>query len=331
MKRISLRSYPTVAIIDPTNVCNLHCPLCATGSGKSDHPKGMMDEAHFGSIIDSLGPYLYELHLYNWGEPLLNRRLPELVKYAKAHSPARIFVSSNLNTLSEEMATGLIESGVDELTVAADGISEETYQKYRVGGSFEKVLTNLKALIAKRAARAERLGAKPPLDGKDGKKLKPKIIFRFMVMKHNAHEIEKARAMAAELGVNFRKKTVRVDMGDFSEGNIFEKIEKQKEWLPDETELNRYKKHDERLGKLRVCKDLWTRTFISWDGAVTPCCNVYATGDFFAASFDPDFRKIWNGPAYKAAREIFKLGKPPEGDTPICKRCVRSGNNIWVS
>ncbi len=327
LKRTRLRSFPTVAVVDTTNACNLHCPLCATGSGKSDHPKGMMTQELFARITDTLGPYLYELHLYNWGEPLLNKQLPSLIAYAKGHSPARIFVSTNLNTLSDEMAEGLIVSGVDEITVAADGITEETYQKYRVGGSFEKVLANLKTLIEKRA----KFALQNPRQAGNGKGLQPKIIFRFMVMKHNAHELPRAKELAKELDVSFRKKTVRVDMGDFTEGSIFDKIDRQREWLPEETDLNRYRKHDDRLGKMRVCKDLWTRTFISWDGAITPCCNVYAVRDFFSPVFETDFVKIWNGPAYTTAREIFRTEEKPEGETPVCKRCVRSGNNIWVS
>ncbi len=327
LKRVKLRSFPTVLIVDPTNACNLRCPLCATGSGKSDHAKGMMTQELFAKVVDALGPYLYELHLYNWGEPLLNRHLPDFIAYTKAQSPARVFVSTNLNTLSPEMAERLVSSGVDEITVAADGITEETYQKYRIGGSFEKVFANLKMLTEKRAERGTRNHAAAG----EGKQPHPKIIFRFMVMKHNAHELARAKEMAKELGVSFRKKTVRVDMGDFTEGSIFDKIEKQKEWLPEEVELNRYRKHDDRLGKIRVCKDLWTRTFISWDGAVTPCCNVYAVRDFFAPAFEPKFEKIWNGPAYTAAREIFRKAEKPEGDTPVCNRCVRAGNNIWVS
>ncbi|GEM_PF-592658 len=314
LRRKVLLSMPHTIIVDPTNQCQLRCPLCATGTFKSNHKRGKLQLEFFQKIWPILGPYAYQLHLYNWGEPLLNDELCDIIAFAKRY-PVKVFFSSNMNLLTEEMAEKLVRSGCDEVTCAVDGMTQESYAQYRVGGDWQKLLDNIKLLEAKKKELASKT---------------PKIIFRFMVMRHNAHELKQAKEMAQVFGVSFRKKTVRIDMADFGEGSIWDKFEKYKNWLPEEADNNRYKKHPERLEEVDPCQDLWMRTFISWDGAVTPCCNVFNTRDYFSPGFEMDFkRKIWNGPKYTQARGVFR-GDKTDGYV-VCDACVKSGNNIWVS
>lgn len=314
LRRKVLWSMPHTIIVDPTNECQLRCPLCATGTFKSNHKRGKLRLEFFQKIWPILGPYAYQLHLYNWGEPLLNDELFDIIAFAKRY-PVKVFFSSNMNLLTEEMAEKLVRSGVDEVTCAVDGMSQESYEQYRVGGNWQKLIDNIQLLERKR----KELGSKTP-----------KIIFRFMVMRHNAHELKKAKEMAQVFGVSFRKKTVRIDMADFGEGSIWDKFEKYKNWLPEDVDNNRYLKHPERLEQVDPCQDLWMRTFISWDGAVTPCCNVFNTRDYFSPGFELDFKKkIWNGPKYTQARGVFSGEKPDQ--YVVCDACVKSGNNIWVS
>ncbi len=316
LRRECLASYPRLLIIDPTNVCNLHCPLCATGAGTSDIPKGMMDMALFRRILDELGPYLYELHLFNWGEPLLHKGFFDMVRYAKRY-PLKTNTSSNLYAVTDEMIAEIVGCGLDELTVSIDGVSKETYEKYRVGSDYDRVMSNLRKLVEEKKRR----GFETPF-----------VVFRFLLMKHNVHELEEAREIAAELGCFFKMKTIRVDMLDFEKGSVKDKIEKHREWLPD-GEYNRYYKRDKRLRekprRRHVCKDLWQRAFFNWDGAVYPCCNICLKDDLFAAGYDGSFREIWNGEKYAAARRLFR-GKKVDMDF-VCKRCVEASNYLYVS
>lgn len=316
LRRRVLWTMPHVIVVDPTNQCQLRCPLCATGTFKSNHKRGKLQLEFFQKLWDVLGRYAYQLHLYNWGEPLLNDQLCDIISYAKRY-PVKVFFSSNLNLLTEEMAEKLVKSGCDEVTCAVDGMSQESYEQYRVGGDWQKMIDNIQLLERKKKELASKT---------------PKIIFRFMVMRHNAQELKQAKEMAALFGVSFRKKTVRIDMADFGEGSIWDKFEKYKNWLPEDADNNRYKKHPERLQEVDPCQDLWMRTFISWDGAVSPCCNVFNTRDYFSPNFEFDFKsRIWNGPKYTAARGVFRGETPEKGNFVVCDGCVKSGNNIWVS
>lgn len=316
LRRERLLSYPTLAIIDPTNVCNLKCALCATGQGTLQMKRGHIDVALYRRILDTLAPYLYEVCLFNWGEPFLHREFFELVRCAKKHG-LHTDTSTNFNVASDETIREIVDSGLDSLTVSVDGMSQETYAKYRVGGDFEVVMSNLKKLAAEKNRRGSET---------------PEIVFRFLVMKHNVHEMDAAREAARALGCRFKKKTIRVDMWNFGEGNVEEKVALAAEWLPEETEFNRYRKRDakrEKTGKAHVCKDLWQRVFISPQGGVYPCCNIWKDSDFFSETFDGDFKKIWNGEKYRAARRLFK-GKEAGMDF-ICRRCFESGAQHYVS
>jgi len=316
LRRERLWSYPTLAIIDPTNVCNLKCALCATGRGTLRMEKGHIDLALYRKIIDTLGPYLYELCLFNWGEPFLHKDFFALVRYAKKYA-LRTDTSTNFNVATGETIREIVDSGLDSLTVSIDGMSQETYSKYRVGGDFDVVMSNLRALVEEKKRRNSAT---------------PEIVFRFLVMKHNVHEMEAARRLAEELGCRFKKKTIRVDMWNFGEGNIEEQVALAAEWLPEETRFNRYKKRDEKRakkGRVHVCKDLWQRVFISPQGGIYPCCNIWKDSDLFSDSFDGDFKTIWNNEKYRMARRLFR-GKKVDLDF-ICKRCYESGSHHYVS
>ena len=101
-------------VIDPSNICNLHCPLCPTGQGRSDRSKGKMSFVNFRRIIDELGAYLYRVDLHNWGEPLLNDEIYRMISYARAHN-IEVRVSSNLNVIDWVKAEKLVKSGLDVL------------------------------------------------------------------------------------------------------------------------------------------------------------------------------------------------------------------------
>jgi MoaA/NifB/PqqE/SkfB family radical SAM enzyme len=146
LKTERIIGYPIKIYVDPASVCNLKCPLCPTGNGDKSRSKGFMKFEAFKKIIDEVKDYVIQVDLYNWGEPLLNKEIFKMVEYAHKLG-IRTRISTNLTILSESAVENMINSGLDELIASIDGASEETYQKYRVGGSFEKVIENLKLIL----------------------------------------------------------------------------------------------------------------------------------------------------------------------------------------
>lgn len=183
---VEVRAYPLQLTLDTTSVCNLKCPLCPTGMGILDRTQSVMDFDLYRRIIDTLSPYLYMVNLFNFGEPLFNKRLPEYIAYARSKG-VYTSISTNLTFLSEERAEALIRSGLDHLLLSIDGLSQDTYEQYRIGGDLTKVLANLHRLMATR----KRLGSTSPM-----------VEWQYLVFNHNKHEVPNVEAFARSHGVD---------------------------------------------------------------------------------------------------------------------------------
>src|SRR3989344_4437833 len=173
LKRQVIDSYPPRLFIDPVNACVLHCPLCPTGKGEKGRAIGNMKFTDFQKILDEVGPYLYELDLYNWGEPFLNKDIWEMIAYARKKG-VKVRISSNMNYWKEGFAENIVDSGLDQLIVSCDGTDQKSYAKYRIGGDFGKVMAHVKQV----AMAKKRLGRK-----------NPKLIWQFLVMRQNEHQV----------------------------------------------------------------------------------------------------------------------------------------------
>src|SRR3989338_2689484 len=73
---------PYYLLIEPTNLCNLKCPMCPTGNGTMPRPRGFMTFETFKKIIDEMGDYLITVTLMNYGEPFLNQDVYKMISYA---------------------------------------------------------------------------------------------------------------------------------------------------------------------------------------------------------------------------------------------------------
>lgn len=297
-KKAVVNAYPYELIIDSTNICHLHCPLCPTGSGKSPKKRGHITLDTFKKIIDELGPYALHVYLHNWGESLLHREIINFISYAKSYRTA-VSLSTNLSFhLSEERADSLIASGLDTLVMSIDGTCRETYSKYRVGGDFDLVIKNVRLLVErKRLLKSSR----------------PFLEWQFLKMRHNVHEINRAREMAKEIGVDsivFGTALLPFGVNDESLA---------REWMPEDDigKRLRYDLLDTDTGS--KCWWLWKMAVFSWDGAVSPCCYVDEESAVYGSINETSFMDIWNSPAYVSARRLFSGEKNDRNI--VCNKC----------
>jgi len=322
-----VKSNPYVMLMDPVGYCNLKCPFCSTGNGSLSRDKQKLSLSTFKHIIDHLGPYLFKLQLYNWGEPLLNKDLPQMVKHVKKHNVVTE-ISTNLSfPMSEEYAEEIVDSGLDFMLCSIDGASQETYEKYRVGGNFELTMKNMKMLNKK----------------KKEKKLKtPLIIWRFLVFRHNQHEIEKAKKMAKELGVEmkFIRPFVRDDKPEWASTlpeftplehfnpeiqnkdpsdsqqliTISKNKNEKKETFPSTSEKDSNLSNENP----KPCTWLWSSITINANSSVSPCCAITEQKNDFGVVED-SIKSVWNNENYRSARAIFNGTTP--GPKTICHSC----------
>lgn len=327
MKKGYLFSYPYYLVIDPTNICNLKCPLCPTWQDLEARPKGKMDMQTFRNILDEAGPYLFAVNLCNWGEPLLNPDLPDMVRYAKKYNTA-VGLSTNLNYLPDKTARELIASGIDIIVVSLDGATQENYTQYRKGGNFSTVLSNIEKLNSMRAT-----GNKFPL-----------LIWQFLVSRYNESEIDKARDMAEKMGMLFVPSPMRTSMGKELLLPLHERVREMKDWLPVNPDYNKYAYEIAPDTKTRQtsCKWLWNSAVINWDGSISPCCGVFEKSwDFTSCGSGSSGEKLtvhraWNSTRYRLARQLVmaymkkskdlsSLISKAEKENLICTKCIRYG------
>ncbi|MFZ2949850.1 MAG: radical SAM protein, partial [Desulfuromonadaceae bacterium] len=149
--------YPDSVYIDPvSNLCQLKCPLCPVGAQLLAQDRKIMSLDTFKTILDKM-PFLGAIELYRSGEPFLNPELFAMVRLAD-HRKIKVVISthfsfSNPHAFFEELVT----SGVEKLVVSLDGTSRESYSRYRIGGDYDLVMSNINNLIeAKNRLRSKK-------------------------------------------------------------------------------------------------------------------------------------------------------------------------------
>ena len=297
---------PCVLMVEPTNRCNLHCPLCPSGTGALTRPRGYMAFEEFRKLIDEVGAYLILLMLWNQGEPFLHPDLLRMIRYAKARSIPTLTSTNGHFIRTLDDARELVASGLDELIVSMDGASSETYQEYRVGGDFETVLRGIRLLRTEK----HRSGTRSPL-----------VHLQFIVMQHNEHEIPEAERLARSLGVDkFSLKTAQVYSAEDAE-----------RFLPAEERYRRYrvlKDSFEVKSRSLGCRRLWYSTVVNWDGTVSPCCfdkdGHYVLGNAFRGT---GLKEIWLSPKYRTFRNLILRNREA---VPICANCSEGLGHLYA-
>ena len=292
--KVDVNAYPFEWEIDTTNICQLKCPLCHTGLGTIDRDKGVMHFDTYKKVVDEIKDYCVWLTLYSWGEPFLNKRIDEFIAYAHEARIATT-ISTNLNKpLKKDMAERIVRSGLDTMIVSIDGVTQEVYEQYRVGGRLDRVLENLQLLVDTK----RELGSDTPY-----------IEWQFIVMRQNQHQIPEARAISEAMGVDgilFKKV-------DFPLGE--EETDTAKKWMPVGIEEYLREHPFERPFREEEgdrCWRLWRSTVINWDGGAAPCCYLVNVADDFGNVTDRTFMSVWNGESYRSARQLFKIGEEPD-------------------
>lgn len=297
LKRPVVLAKPLTFSIEPTNLCNLKCPECPSGSGELTRASGMMSLALFKKIIDEIQDHTFYLQLFLQGEPYLNRHLPEMIEYARSK---KIYsaVSTNGNAFNLKNIDVLMLNAPDKLIFSLDAVDDETYNKYRLGGSFKKAEQNLKLIIKKKREAGSKI---------------PYIELQFIVMKHNEHQLEQFKHYGKMIGAD---KVALKTMQVYDAENAVK-------FLPDNEEFRRYILKD---GEFKIknhfrnkCFSIWRTSVFTWDGKVIPCCfdkdALYVLGNIK----ENKFRDIWMSPAYKSFRKmIMKDRKKIE----MCRNCT---------
>lgn len=303
--------------LENTTFCNLKCKMCPYTKGLN-RPKGSLSLEKFKYIYDQIRPCY--LNLTGIGEPLINKDIYEIIKYAKKN---RTFVKldSNGMLLNKENSERLLEAGPDILSISLDGMKKETFEKIRGGAVFEIVRGNIKRLT--------RL--------KEEKKYPTEIHIFMVVQKDNINELSEFIKFGDETRVDSINATFVINLGEtkttdtgldnvsredikkvYDELIELKKNIKTKIWMDN---LFRYMEHRIKNKKWdynirKPCYLPWYMASFTWDGTLVPCDFHCENEITFGNIFETPFKELWNNKEIRKFRRNIIRKR-----TGICMTC----------
>jgi len=316
---------PKVVFIEVTNRCNLLCQTCPRTYFDREPLKSLsLDE--FIKIAEQF-PNMQRVLLHGIGEPLLNRELPEIIKYLKGRN-VEVIINSNGTLLSPQWQEKLIESGLDQYRCSIDGAKDETYARIRGADLLPKLRRGLEGLVKTK----ERLGASKPI-----------VSIWCVATRENLQELPDLLRLAADLGVlevymqrlvYFASETdkqfgmARDGMSFFGqdqqeEDRIIEECTKLSTELGIKFWASGARDPINSLAAARpsdfapwqACMRPWTTAYVTSNGNCLPCCiSPFATDDYksliLGNLFEQPSSEIWNAPPYQKFRMDLLSNNP---------------------
>ncbi len=297
--------YPVSVSFEPTTSCNLRCPECPSGLREFTRPTGMLQKSFFEQTIDDIHKELLYLIFYFQGEPYLNPDFLKMVRYAH-EKKIYTATSTNAHYLTDAKAKETVESGLDRLIISIDGTTQEVYEQYRVGGHLNKVLEGARNIVKWK---------------KELKRKTPFVVFQFLVVKPNEHQLEEVKQLAKEVGV---------DDVWFKTAQVYDYEKDPNQLIPTLGKYSRYHKKSDgsyvlKNKLLNHCWKLWHANVITWDGLVVPCCFDKDAAHRLGNLKTQTFKQIWNNDNYRAFRKELLMGRK---NIDICSNCSE-GLKVW--
>ena len=292
---------PLFVSVEPANVCQLRCPACPVGL-RNKGILGNRDNERFMSlnvwhrVLSEIRDTALIVQFYFQGEPLLNKDLPIMIREAHEAGLYTI-VSTNAQALTESMAEALVTSGLDRIIVSMDGLTDESYNAYRVGGSLEKCKEALRFLRNSKSRHLEI--SKSPI-----------IELQCLRLKSNEHEWAQFKREYKALGAD-RLVFKTAQLYDYANGHPL---------MPSNPKYSRYIRGEDGLyHRRKLHKGCWrvkSGVVITTNGDVLPCCydknHAYAYGNIMTTPL----KELFSNEKATAFRQTAFRQTPP-----ICQEC----------
>jgi len=303
-------SFPVNVDIETSSFCNLRCKMCNWGFDPGDDP-GSESFDRFQSFKNSCGNM--DIHLYrnivnevakergyavklNWrGEPLMNKKIVQMIRFAKDQGVIEVLMNTNGVLLNPRLSKDIVEAGLDMIVFSFDGITKKTYESIRKGSNFVAALSNLLYFIKIRDEHKEATGSPKPL-----------IRVQMVVMDENKHEIDSFYNFFSPI----------VDL--ISTQDYTSRGEKNIRLTEDTLPMGR-----------KTCPQIWQRIIVTWDGNVGMCCRDWDLYHPIGKLNYPDntIKSIWSGNELKEIRETH-LEESLES-LKACKTCTYKESYKW--
>ena len=242
--------------------CNLRCPLCGgrENGGQRDDFNQIMPLKTFQKIWSRVAERTSLAILVGQGESFLHPQIYDILNFIRP-TPVHLDTNGSINMDHDRIA----HSSISTLIFSVDGVDQRTYEKYRVGGHFQKAVENIKAAVA-----AKRKYGRGPV-----------IIFKYIVFRHNEAYVQEAARLAQELGVD----RFQVNPCNFAKISAYREMVSR--FVPvGKNAISRLDHVDYGLRSIVSTGDMDTpycvtpfkNPYIQIDGTLHPCCARQGAG-----------------------------------------------------
>lgn len=299
-RRLRPWSMPLHMQFELASVCDLRCPVCPAGRREVARDVSFMAPELFASVMAEVGPYLLTSSLWGWGEPLLHPQLDEILRIAERFPVANLLSTNGQRLARPDVQAALRRHPPAQLIVALDGITDESNSHFRVGAVLAPALDGVRQL----AEWKRQTGAEVPV-----------LHMRFIVMKHNQHELPQVDQFARAHGFDV------LSLRTLSIIDALEPDQMVKGLLPDAREFRAYAYDAD--GRRResdfVCQEpFWFPTLFA-DGTVVACdqdCN--ARLPFGRVDSSTSFRTVWHS---RQAARVRRQIRDQAHTISFCRNC----------
>ena len=282
---------PLFVSVEPSAVCQLRCPACPVGLAFGNKcAEVYMSMDLWERVLSQIKDSAWVVQFYFQGEPLLNKDLPLMIR--EAHDAGLYtIVSTNAQAMTPELAQALVAAGLDRIIISMDGLTQETYAAYRVGGSLDQCKAALRWLQEAKSAGLT-------------------IELQVLRLRSNEHEWRAFRKEYKTLGAD-RLVFKTAQLYDYRHGHPL---------MPSEPRYRRYEQHADGLWYRKPlskgCFRVWSGVVIAANGDVLPCCYDKDHAHAYGNINDASLRELFSGPAARTFRTQALLQTPQ-----ICQEC----------
>lgn len=285
---------PLTVFVDPSDACNFKCCFCPTSDRDLmktvGRPWKQLPFDLFTKIADDMAAFpnkVEVLRLYKDGEPLLNKRLVDMIKYAKdVGASNRVDTTTNASLLTKEKGKAMADAGLDRINISVYGVNNEHYKNFSgVKLEFERVLGNIRDFYEVR-------GNCEMLVKINGDTLSPKEKQQFLD-----------------------------DFGDHTDKIYIEHIMScWPEFDLRGVEANSNKGiYGQEIKEVNACSYPFYSISINSDGLVSLCFLDWGRKLTVGDVKEQTVQEIWNGKSMRAYRKMFLEGKRKQHQT--CGNC----------
>jgi len=267
--------------------------------GRTANTRWQMPREVWERTLKEIAPYAHTIQFYFQGEPLLHPDLPQMIREAHEQGLYTI-LSTNAQAMTPALAEALVQAGLNRIIISMDGLTQQTYNAYRIGGDIEQCKAALRYL---RHAKKKHLS---PFNFH----LSPRIELQCLRLRSNEQEWNTFKHSYKALGAD-RLVFKTAQLYDYADGHPL---------MPSDPRYCRYTKgadgHYHRKPLSRTCLRVWSGCVVTTDGNVLPCCYDKSRAHAYGNIMNTSLGELYGNASAVAFRKAALREEPL-----ICKEC----------